>query len=318
MAPSPRGDAFSFDDSYGPTQNWVTIAGTTHVLRAAAACGCDANQLRRRFDLPSDEDCSRRIAASTMIELWEAAIELTGRRDLAAIARTQTWTEEVSLLGFVAANQRTIGDAIDALHRYGTTFSDCFGWQVIDDGVHVTLRTAPNGPLDRIGWQAYQEFQALDIVTISHRLCAQMIPVRISFIHPRPDPIGALREIGGVVPEFSAAQQELVYPSSVRALPIVCARPLMAQLFKRRLEAIRRDLAAQPSVTTRARAAVARLVSSGQADVDGLAKTLAMSRRRLERALAPEGVTAAELFESERRRLALVWLPQLSVDEVAQ
>src|SRR5262245_53132455 len=171
MAASMGRDAFAFDDSHGPARNWVTIAGAVHLLRAVAACGCDATQLRQRFDLPPDEDCSRRIAASTMIELWEAAIELTGRRDLAAVARTQTWTEEVSLLGFVAANQRTIGDAIDVLHRYGTTFSDCFRWQVIDDVEHVILRTAPTGPLDRIGWQAYQEFQAIDVVTISHRLC---------------------------------------------------------------------------------------------------------------------------------------------------
>src|SRR5262245_53280416 len=170
MAARTSRDVF-LDGSYGPTRNWVTIAGTTHLLRAVVACGYDATPLRQRFDLPPDDDCSRRIAVSTMIDLWEAAIELTGRRDLAVVARTQTWTEEVSLLGFVAANQRTIGDAIDVLHRYGTTFSDCFSWQIIDDGAHVILRTAPTGPLHRVGWQAYQEFQAIDVVTISHRLC---------------------------------------------------------------------------------------------------------------------------------------------------
>jgi len=311
-------DGFSFDRGDGPTQNWVTIAGTMHLLRAVEACGFDSAPLRGRYQLPHDEDCSRRIAASTMIELWETAIELTGRRDLAAVARTQTWTDEVSLLGFVAANQRTIGEAVDVLHRYGATFSDCYGWHVIEDDAHITLRTAPNGPIERLGWQAYQEFQAIDVVTISQRLCAQMKPVRIRFVHPRPEPIGTLREIAGIAPEFSASHQELVYPSSVRSLPITCARPLMAELFKRRLDAIRVELAAQPSLASRARAAVARLMSSGRADVDCLARAFAMSRRSLERALAAEGVTAAQLFESERKRLALLWLPQMTIDEVAQ
>jgi AraC-like DNA-binding protein len=317
MAASIPGDAFAFG-SDGPTQNWVTIAGTTHLLRAVAACGFDAAQLRQRFALPSDEDCSRRIAASTMIELWEAGIELTGRRDIAAIARTQTWTDEVSLLGFVAANQRTIGDAIDVLHRYGATFSDCFSWHIVEDDAHIALRTAPIGPIDRVGWQAYQEFQAIDVVAISQRLCAQMRPVRISFVHPRPEPLGALREIAGVAPEFGAPQQELVYRSSVRSLPITYARPLMAQLFKRRLDTLRSEIAKQPSLASRARAAVARLVSAGDADVSGLARALAMSRRSLERALAAEGVTAAQLFECERKRLALLWLPTMNIDEVAQ
>jgi AraC-like DNA-binding protein len=318
MAASIPGDAFAFDHGDGPTQNWVTIAGTTHLLRAVTACGFDVAQLRQRFALPSDEDCSRRIAASTMIELWEAGIELTGRRDIAAIARTQAWADEVSLLGFVAANQRTIGDAIDVLHRYGATFSDCYSWHIVEDDAHVTLRTAPIGPIDRLGWQAYQEFQAIDIVTISQRLCAQMTPVRVSFVHPRPEPLGALREIAGVAPEFGAPQQELVYRSSVRSLPITYARPLMAQLFKRRLDTLRSEIAKQPSLASRARAAVARLVSAGDADVSCLARALAMSRRSLERAHAAEGVTAAHLFECERKRLALLWLPKMNIDEVAQ
>src|SRR5262249_26538676 len=154
------------------------------------------------------DDCSQRIAASTMIELWEAAIAWTGRRDLPALARSQTSAEEFSLLGFVAANQRTIGDAIEVLHRYVATFSDWYRWQIVDDGSHVALRTAPIGPIDRIGWQAYQEFQALDIVSIAARLSARMIPVRVTFVHPRPEPLGALGDFLGVVPEFSSQRQE--------------------------------------------------------------------------------------------------------------
>lgn len=318
MAEDVLRHGLALDHGEGPTRNWVTIAGTTHLLRAVAACGCDAAKLRKQFELPPDDDCARRIATSTMIELWEAAIELTGRRDLPALARTQTSTEEMSLLGFVATNQRTIGDAIEMLHRYGDTFSDCYGWHIVDDGAHVILRTAPVGPIERLGWQAYQEFQALDIVAIAGRLSAEMTPVRITFVHPRPHPIGALCELAGVAPEFSAPHQDLVYRSAVRALPIAAARPGIAQLLKRRIESSRNDLAAAPSVASRARAAVASLVSAGRADVDCLAKALAMSRRSLERALAADDLTATELFESERKRLAQLWLPQHSVDEVAQ
>ena len=43
-----------------------------------------------------------------------------------------------------------------------------------------------------------------------------------------------------------------------------------------------------------------------------------MSRRRLERALAAEGVIRGGAIRDERKRLALAWLPKLSIDEVAQ
>ena len=68
MAASTGVDGFSFDDSHGPTRNWVTIAGTTHVLRAVAACGHDATQLRRRFDLNATKNDIARAAFHHLYE----------------------------------------------------------------------------------------------------------------------------------------------------------------------------------------------------------------------------------------------------------
>lgn len=76
--------------------------------------------------------------------------------------------------------------------------------------------------------------------------------------------------------------------------------------------------AAPSSVMTRANEIVPRLVLAGSTSVVDLAAALAMSRRSLERALAAEGVSPATLFDHERRRLALMWLPTLTVEEVAR
>jgi AraC-like DNA-binding protein len=306
------------DVARGPVQDWVTIAGTTHVLRAVAACGGDADALAARFDIPRVDDCSRRIAVDTMIELWEAAIEITGRRELAAVAQTRERSEECSLLGFAATNQRTMSDAIAILARYGRAFSDCYCWHVLDDGERIALRTEPIGPIDRVGWQAYQEFQLFDVVAIARRLAPQLAPLRVAFVHPRPLDAGELDTCAGVATEFGAAVQEVVYPSSIRELAIEEARPHLARMCEDRLQAIVEEIGADVSMVVRAKAVVGRLVLEGTADVSDLARELAMSRRSLERALHHEGVSAAALFDAERRRLALLWLPRHSVDEVAR
>ena len=70
-------------------------------------------------------------------------------------------------------------------------------------------------------------------------------------------------------------------------------------------------------VAVRARLAIASLLRGGTCNVAAIARAVAMSRRSLERALALAGTSATALIDDERRRLALAWLPALSVDEVA-
>jgi AraC-like DNA-binding protein len=67
----------------------------------------------------------------------------------------------------------------------------------------------------------------------------------------------------------------------------------------------------------RVRAALPDLMRAQRCSVDDVARALAMSRRSLERALADEGTSASALLDEQRKELALAWLPELSVNEVA-
>jgi AraC-like DNA-binding protein len=302
------------------TAPWVTAISVPHLARAVIATGEDPGPLLARFGVPTDPGFEDRLPVATLCDLWEAALELTGRRDLSAVAGEHAVHDERSLVGFVTANQPRLGDGIERLDRYYGTVSNAYAWRQRLDETRLRLVATPPGPVHRLGWQVYLEFEAVDMVVIGARLAGGASrPLAVRFLHPAPAPevVAALARPLGVVPAFSAEHCEIEYPRAVVDLPVPGARPSIAKLIEERLVAMLDAITRGHDVSARARAALATLMRDGTCEVPALARALRMSRRSLERALAGEGTSASALIEDERKQLALAWLPELSVDEVA-
>jgi len=299
---------------------WITAIAAPHLLRGVEAVGGDAAALAARFGLPGSPRFEDRIPLGLVVDAWEAAIEVTGRRDLPVLAATRVEHDERSLIGFVVANQRTLGDGVARLDRYFPAVSNAYRWRHLleADGLHLAV--SPPGPIHRAGWQAYLEFEALDMTAIGVRLAGEQArPTTVRFLHATPSAaaVAALTAGFGVAPVFAAAACELVYPAAVLELPVPTARPQLSALVEEQLTAMIDAIERGHDVSARARTAIAGLFRTGTCDVAGLARALHMSRRSLERALAAEGTSASAVIEGEREQLALAWLPELSVDEVA-
>jgi AraC-like DNA-binding protein len=292
------------------TARWITAIGVTHLLRGVALAGADPRPLRERFGLPERPTYDQRISVSTLVDAWEAALELTGSRALPVLAATRAAHDEESWLGYVVANQRRFGDGVALADRYYPTVSNVYGWRLVleDDLVHYVC--SPPGPIDRLGWQAYLEFEAADLAVIGRRITADAAsPIATTFLHPAPDAatIAELAGALGVTPRFSQPVCELVYPRSILELEVPGARPGASALVERKLAELLDAERRGAAVTTRVRAALPDLMRSGRAGVPELARALHMSRRSLERALAEEGTSATALLDDERKQLALAW-----------
>jgi AraC-like DNA-binding protein len=294
-------------------KRWITAIAAEALARAVAAAGGDARGVRAALGVSDAVQFEERIAVDALVDAWERAIAETGRRDLAVLAAPRGGHDERSLLTFCAANQATVGEALAIADRYYVTVSDAYAWRVIDDDAHVRLRVEPLGPIAREGWQAYLEFESIDLVTAAQRLTrGRAVPSAVRYVHDSPAADAIARALRVPV-EWGADACEIVFPRAVRTLAIDGARPQLAAMLEARLAA----LVANVSVAARARGQVAALVRRGDATVEHLARALAMSRRTLERALAAEGTSAKALFDEARRELALAWLPHATVDEVA-
>lgn len=303
------------------TSAWITAIAVPHLLRAVRAAGADEQALLADAGVPVDAVFEDRISLDRLIALWEAALALTGRRDLPLLAGTRSELDERSLLAFVVANQPRLGDGVDRFDRFFPTVSNGYRWTVDpgDASGDLVFRCEPLGPIHRTGWCCYLEMEALDIARTGMRLTGgASVPRLVSFAHVIPDEIAAAyRRAIGVPVEHGAAATLIVYPGACRDMPVPTARPQLSALVEERLAKMLEALEGGDDLVARARARVPGLLRRGDVTVAALASALHMSRRSLERALAAAGVSGASLFEDERRRLALAWLPRLTVDEVA-
>jgi AraC-like DNA-binding protein len=299
---------------------WITAITAPHVLRAVRDAGGDADALAARFGIDADARYEDRIPVQTLVELWEVAVAFTKRRDLPALAATRAAHDERSLLGFLVANQPRLGDGVDLLDRYYPTISNAYCWRVVDDARHVALRVDPPGPIDRAGWRYYLEFEATDIVAIAARLTEGRIrPLAARFCHAPPLAAReALSRAIGVPVDFGAQATEIVYPRAAREAHVPSARPELCKLVAERLATLLEADLRNLSMTVRARSALSTLLAAGRATVGELSRTLRLTRRSLERALAEEGTSPGALLDDERRVRSLAWLPALGVEEVAQ
>jgi AraC-like DNA-binding protein len=299
---------------------WITAIGIPHLLRAVTTAGGDADALIRRFDLDPEPEYDDRMALGPFVDVWEAAIEATGRRDLPVQAAQLMIKRERSWLGFVVANTPKIGAGVALLDKYYPTVSNAYRWQSRVAGDTMELATTPPGPVHRLGWQAYIEYEATDMMlAAAHTTNGVARPIGLRFLHPAPPPatVDEFAKVWKLAPVFGADATAVAFPRSVLDVDVPSARPSLCGVMIEKLDAMLDAAERGIDVTARARAEVAPLLRDGRCDVDELARALRMSRRSLERSLAAEGTSAGALIDDERHRLALAWLPQLTVDEVA-
>lgn len=306
------------------TGPWLTAIAVPHLLRAVTVASGDAglaDALAARFAVVPHPRFEDRIPVTTLVELWEAALEATGQRALSVEASRYPLSEERSLVAFVVSNQETLGDSVEKFGRYHPTVSNAYMWRGLVEEGALKLRLMPTGPVHRLGWQAYLEFEALDLIHGAARLTdGAARPTAVRFLHPAPGDAAAIRAMeaeSGAPVTYAADWCEVSFPAAIAELPIAGGRPAIARVIEERLDRMLEAQACGHDVSARVRSAAVELMRSGGCDVEQLARALRMSRRSLERALAQEGTSAAALVEDERRQLALAWLPELSVDEVA-
>jgi AraC-like DNA-binding protein len=111
----------------------------------------------------------------------------------------------------------------------------------------------------------------------------------------------------GVTPQYGDAPSVSVALQDARR-PFVTANHAMWQIFepdlRRRLDA----LSAEAGIVERVRAALLELIPGGLATADGVAQTLAISKRTLQRRLGDEGANFKTLLAEVREKLAWHYL----------
>ena len=150
---------------------------------------------------------------------------------------------------------------------------------------------------------------------------ADITPVRVCFAHPAPEDTADHRRFfhGGV--RFAAGSSSMSLSASDRARPMREADAALAGIIRRRLENALgdRDRSSAGTMSTRVRRMLVEHLGQSTLALDGVAITLAVSRRTLTRRLEEERTSFRHILDDVRRDFARALLQDhsLSIGDIA-
>lgn len=264
-----------------------------------------------------------RIAASVYVDLLELGLALSGDADLGLHLGEAVRPGHFGVLGYLLMSCATLGDALHRQARYAELVGSLGRVELADEPPR-----AGHEPLVRHSWEPLLPRQQRQLaeetlacwLRFGHWISGRdQAPLEVRFRHPAPADTAEHRRIFRCPVLFGQADNALVFPRRLLALPLEQADSQIQRTLDayagRLLESIRRG----DGVLERARQCLAERLPEQAVDLEALAGELALSPRTLQRRLRDSGLSFSRLVDETRQQLVLHHLrdPALELADVA-
>jgi AraC-like DNA-binding protein len=299
----------------------VLTVSSRALLDACEALGMDGNALLAAVGLTRHEvtDPDGRIPVDKMAALWREAHARSSDPDLALHAAEALPFGAYAVIDFLARTAVTIGAALERISRYFPLINNAVELPIEHAGDRVRLdmvdRRGP-GQLPR----AYAEYALAAIVLRTRTAVGNAFPliaVELAYAAPADD-----REhvrIFGCPVGFAAQRTGIVIAKATWDTPVERSDSGLAAVLERHAQMLMAKLPVVSDEIGRVRAMIQSQLDGGDPGLDNVARKLGMSRRSLQRRLADENLTYAQVLDEVRSTMARAYLAQraLSIAEVA-
>jgi AraC-like DNA-binding protein len=265
------------------------------------------------------EDPKRRLDATTQVMVLELAAEEL-QDDCFGFRLAKSFElGRIGLLYYVMASSERLAYALQNAERYCAINNEGVRLGISSDrGFAIGVEYLN---VDRLSDRHHMEFWLVTLVRICRALTSSRIaPKQIKLRHFRPETPADFRSHLGCDVDFAADRDEILFPSSIGALPVVGADPHLNRLLVQYAdEALAGRASRRASMRSRVEGEIAQLLPHGKASASTVASRLGMSPRTLARALSAEGVTFSVVLEMLRQALAKRYLQEraLPISEIA-
>jgi AraC-like DNA-binding protein len=273
------------------------------MARALEAHGCDAAALFAQvgLDFAALDDPEARYPQRGTSELWRLSVEATGDPCFGLAVARHTSPTTFHALGLSLAASGSLREAFERVVRY---------YRLVSDG--ATIRFEDRGSVYRVSVRPAGDHPALEavdaVLAVAVRLCRSLTnrkfsPLRVEVRRPAPaDPSPFFRCFRAPV-MFDSPEDALVLDKVDGDRRIRGANPELARA---------NDLVAAQAIdrwdrarlADRVRVVLADRLPSGAPLLSEMARALGTSTRALQRRLATESTTYAQLVDDARRDLA--------------
>ncbi len=300
---------------------WVpTVAARLYrpIALALEARGIAADALFAEFGMPSPATAGWdvRLPLPQIAGVWHRLLEVTGDPCFALRAAEHVDLTTCDVITYLESAASTVRGALEKKFAYLSLITDAVEWTLEDSGVDalLTLHERPaRPPLAPV---------AEYLLGARHVFFARFGPPgwqlrSVSFRHGAPADTREHVALFGVEPRFDAAFDQLGFAQSWLDAPMRNRDAALAELLVRYADQVLPAPVAQPpSWQERVRQELCKGVDPG---ISAVARLLAVSPRTLQRALASEGTTYADVAQAAQRGVAeqLLGRRELSITEIA-
>ncbi len=213
------------------------------------------------------------------------------------------------LVGFIALNSPTLGDALANVERYISVTNEGLDvvFESFGSGGGVLRFRETDAPLRGLRHHAEQAM-ALLVKGARELTQRRAIPVRVEFAHAQPNESIDYQAIVGCPVRFQAEWDAAIYTEETLRLPVVGADNRLLRTLE---GACRRILGRQPrkeDLVHSMRRYVVEQLAKGAPPFDDVARHFNMSTKTLGRRLGERDATYRELVDGVRRDLAKHYL----------
>lgn len=245
-----------------------------------------------------------RISYAAYMGLIERAALLMGDPGYGLRLGSSHGVRDSGLVGFIALNSATLGDALANIERY---------LGVTNEGIDVVFESLGSGGALRFreadapvrGPRHHAEQASAFLVSGAREMTGRRAnPLCVEFRHGRPNAPIDYEGIFGCPVRFQAAWDAIVFAEEALQLPVVGADNRLLRVLE---GACRRIVGGRPrkdDLVHSVREYVMKRLKNGAPPFDDVARDFSMSTKTLERRLAERGAGYRELVDAIRRDLA--------------
>jgi AraC-like DNA-binding protein len=265
-------------------------------------------------------DPDGRIAVDAMQALWREAHARANDPDLALHAAQALPFGAYAVIDFMARTAGSIGAAFERISRYFPLINSVVELPIAVAGTEVRIDMVDRrGPGKLL--RAYAEYTLAAVVLRTRIAAGVEFPlVRVELAYDAPADSREHERVFGCPVAFAAARTGIVLARAVWDTRLERADSGLAAVLERHAQMLMAELPQVSPAIARVRAAIQdQLAGGGEPSLDRAARALATSRRSLQRQLASESLTFAQVVDDVRSTLARAYLGrrELSIAEVA-
>ena len=300
--------------------SWILL-----IARAIDSYGIDSVELFARAGLDHSRlhDPGARFSYAAVTRLWGLAAEVTRDPCLGLMVAKLWHPTTLHALGYSWFASNNLAEAYERLQRYARFINTAA------NGVLQIEKSADSYCLilDPSRMKLAPATVAIDaglamILNLSRAAYGEQFrPIRVSLQHDAPGDAKYLKQYNDLFAApvaFAQAENALWLDPAMVTEPLATANPELARVNDRVVTDYLAKLD-RNDVTMRVKSKLIERLPSGQVSEEGIASSINVSQRSLQRRLREQGMSFTQLLENTRRELSMQYVrnPQHSLNEVA-